>query len=235
MHQESPATVFTGAPARSSTHPGRSRIFARALGVTLAVLLVLPIAQSTQPAEAGKKFKTITRTFSSNEPIVIEDIDSWGHANPYPTTIDVDVFKKKAKIADVNLTLHDFGHQHSEDVDVMLTFGDRQVEVMSDAGNWVGVLKMPITLDDEAAEDLPKGDPLTGGTYRPRDYESQDTFSAPLLKPYGAKSLSEFDGLNPNGEWRLFIMDDTIGGLGAVNGGWELQITAKVKTKKHKK
>ena len=47
--------------------------------------------------------------------------------------------------------------------------------------------------------------------------------------------MSIFDGLDPNGAWHLYIEDDAIGGSGVLSGGWELEITAKVKKEKNKK
>ena len=79
-----------------TSRSGRSRaslVLTRVLGVTLAALLALPIAEATQTAEAGKKTKTIVRTVSSNGQIAIPGAGTSGPANPYPTTIDVDEFE----------------------------------------------------------------------------------------------------------------------------------------------
>jgi subtilisin-like proprotein convertase family protein len=44
-------------------------------------------------------------------------------------------------------------------------------------------------------------------------------------------ALSTFDGAKPDGAWRLWVYDDNGGGVGNVDGGWTLEITAKVKDK----
>ena len=36
--------------------------------------------------------------------------------------------------------------------------------------------------------------------------------------------LSSFDGKDPNGTWKLFVIDDTPGGEGAFAGGWSLEL-----------
>jgi hypothetical protein len=50
-------------------------------------------------------------------------------------------------------------------------------------------------------------------------------FPAPAPAGPYAKSLSAFDGTDPNGTWKLFIIDDSPGSSGAVANNWALQIT----------
>lgn len=52
--------------------------------------------------------------------------------------------------------------------------------------------------------------------------------AAPAPLPTGNTALSTFDGLDPNGDWRLFVVDEVFSADGAVSGGWELTITAEV-------
>lgn len=222
---------------RSARRPRVALALSKAVGIALAALLVLPIAQATQPAEAGKKFKTITKTFSSNGQIAIPSAGTSGPANPFPTTIKVDGFKKfkKAKITDVNLTLRDFSHDRSENVDVMLALGNSNAFVMGDAGNATDIDSATITLDDQAGTSLPDGAALTAGTFRPGNLPGGDAFPAPAPALSGNETLAVFNGLNPDGQWQLFIDDDAAADSGAVSAGWELQITAKVKNEKDKK
>jgi hypothetical protein len=224
-------------PVHATSRSKRSHIFGRVLGVALATMLVLPMAEATQTAEAGKKFKTITKSFSSNGQIDIPDAGTQGPANPYPTTIVVDEFEKfkKAEITDVNLTLKGFGHQLSENVDVMLALGNKRALVMADAGNGVDVDNLTITLDDQADQDLPDGDQLESGTFRPANFAGNDPFAAPAPLPNGNVDLSTFKGLDPDGEWELFVHDDANGNTGSIDNGWELEITAKVKEDKKDK
>ena len=226
----------TAVAPRVARRPKVALAVSKALGIALAALLVLPIAQATQPAEAGKKFKTITKTISSNGQIAIPNAGSSGPANPYPATIKVDAFKKfkKAKITDVNLTLHGFNHDRSENVDVMLALGNTNAFVMGDAGNATDISNATITLDDQSGNALPDGVALTAGTYHPSNIAGADSFDAPAPALSGNETLAAFNGLNPDGEWRLFIDDDFNADTGSISGGWELEITAKVKEKKDK-
>jgi hypothetical protein len=212
----------------------RSRIFGRFMSVALAAMLVLPAAVATQPAEAGKKFKTITKTISSNGQIDLVD-DS--PANPYPTTINVDAFKKfkKAKITDVNLTLRNATHTLPDNIDVMLALGNRRATVMSDAGGVNDLNGVTLTLDDQAAADLPNSDAIASGSFRPFNHVGNDPFPAPAPALNDNVALSSFNGLNPDGKWQLFVVDDANNNTGTISGGWELEITAKVKNEKKDK
>lgn len=225
-----------GLPGRTARPSRAPTILTRLLGVALAAALVLPMAEATQPAQAGKKFKTITRTISSNGQISIPDGGTSGPANPYPTTINVKAFKKfkKAKITDVNLTLRDFNHELPENVDVMLTLGNKRAIVMGDAGDGTDAVGIDITLDDQANADLPDGADLVGGAFRPANLPGADPFPAPAPAPNANTALSTFNGVKPDGKWRLFVHDDANGSTGSITGGWELEITAKVKNEKDK-
>ena len=174
----------------------------------------------------------LTLTFTSAGPITIPGVpgDTDGPANPYPATIAVSGFANGA-ITDVNLTLEDFTHTNSYDIDVLLTTSDgRQALVMSDVGTEDDVVNLDLTLDDEAAAPL-SITALHSGTFRPTDADmpssARDTFTPPAPAPDGNSALSVFDGGNPNGTWQLWVMDNTGGDSGDL-GGWALRITAEV-------
>lgn len=42
------------------------------------------------------------------------------------------------------------------------------------------------------------------------------------------RSLAVFNGINPNGTWRLYVSDDEAGDSGTITGGWSITITTSV-------
>src|SRR5262249_59378885 len=64
--------------------------------------------------------------------------------------------------------------------------------------------------------------PITSGTYRPVNVGATDAFPAPAPTPSGAGTLQAFAGTNPNGTWKLYVVDDQTGNAGSIAGGWSV-------------
>jgi hypothetical protein len=169
-----------------------------------------------QDAQAGG---TQTKTFAGG-PISFAGPGD-GPANPYPSEIQVS-FKKGSKIVDVNLTVNGLTSNNPDDVAIMLAHGQTNQGVMADAGGTVDVANATFTLDDEANLTLPDTTQIVGGTsYKPARYGADWPAPAP-------SALSVFDGEDPNGAWRLFVVDDGFGAEPATfNNGWTLTIKAR--------
>jgi hypothetical protein len=184
----------------------------------------------------GPVRKTVTRTFDNGNEIKIPAIGTTiGPAAPYATSyIEVTGFTN-GRILDVNVTLQGFNHEIPEDVDILLTaqhLPGQNALVMSDAG---GLELFPesnlfLTLDDQAAAPLSQAGPLVHGTFKPANYTGagSDDFPFPAPPPSGNAALSVFNGINPNGIWYLFVVDDFVGAVGNIWIGWSLEITAEV-------
>jgi hypothetical protein len=213
-------------------------MIARILSLVLVGLLIIPSAPASHPAEAKQKAKrkTITRTFSSDGQIAVPAVGTSSIADPYPATIAVDAFQKykRARITDLNLTLRDIRHTNPDDIDVMLAFGDRRAVIMGSAGGTTNITSVTLVLDDEAANALPDAAALTSGAFRPTSYVG-GSLPYPAPTNTGDVALSTFDGAQPDGTWRLWVYDDNGGGIGNVDGGWTLEVTAKVKDKNKKR
>jgi hypothetical protein len=212
-------------------HMRRARVTLLAMAAALLFATGVTLLADSE-AKAQARFRTVTKTFSNQAAI---QIPSLGAANLYPSAIKVETLRR-AKVLDANLTLRNYSHSFSPDVDVLLV-GPRgqKAFVMSDVGNFVGqpTSDVTFTLNDEAKLLLPEFSAITnGGSFRPNNGGSSfdsDAFPSPAPAPGLNSRLSVFDGTNPRGAWQLFIVDDTGGEEGQIAGGWALQIKAKVR------
>ena len=126
----------------------------------------------------------------------------------------------------MDLKLTGLSHTYPDDIDVLLVSpGGRNAIVMSDAGTGLDVVNVNLTLDDEAASQLPDAKQIASGSYRPANWPRMaDPFPAPAPARSGAVALSTFDGGAANGTWSLYVLDDEGNDVGSL-AGWSLQIT----------
>jgi subtilisin-like proprotein convertase family protein len=149
-------------------------------------------------------------------------IPNSGAATPYPSAINVSGIA--GPVTKVTATLRSLTHTFPADIDVLLVGpGGQKVILMSDAGGGTAVNNVTLTFQDGAPA---VGGTLVSGTFAPTNIGATDPFLAPApAAPYGS-ALSAFNGVNPNGIWQLFVVDDAAGDLGAFAGGWTLTFTA---------
>jgi subtilisin-like proprotein convertase family protein len=156
-------------------------------------------------------------SFFNNTPIVIPNS---GSALPYPSEIVVS--GQVGMIADVAVTLYGFAHNAPRDVDMLLMspFGTGVI-LMSDACGDAPIIGMTYQFDDGSGA-MPANASCTTGGYDPTNYPPDETFNA----FFGAihPTLAGFNGQDPNGTWRLLVVDDNAENVGTINGGWELQL-----------
>jgi subtilisin-like proprotein convertase family protein len=163
-----------------------------------------------------------------------EEQDEPAAATPYPSEITVDGLD--SSVSDVNLTLTGFSHTWPDDVGVLLVGPQGQKTIlMSEAGgnSSNAVSGVDLTFDDAASGALPDAGPLSSGTYQPTSSgtessscEVPSSFPDPApAGPYGPPSLSVFNGTDPNGTWKLYVIDTTSGDNGSISG-WSLDISS---------
>lgn len=159
---------------------------------------------------------TLTLTTGSSS-TAIPGSGSSGPANPYPLTRTVS--GEPGIVTDVNVAQDGIWHQRPDDLDLLLVGPRGQaVVLMSDACGSFEVSAYGWAWDDEAPLVMPDGDEWAKCDkrfYRPTNWGSGDVWPAPApggpfsgSRPYSA-SLSVFDLTDPNGEWRLYVQDDT--------------------------
>ncbi len=171
---------------------------------------------------------TNVATFSNPASITILDTPRIGGiapSAPYPSTINV--AGVVGTVSKVTATLKGLSHTFPADVDILLVGpGGQKLLLMSDAGGGTDAVNTTITFDDTAAANI--GATVVSGTFRPTNLgAAADVFPAPA--PAGPNPnpqlLSVFNGVNPNGTWSLFVVDDVGGDAGSIAQGWELSIT----------
>ena len=193
-------------------------------------------------SQEGKRqrSRTVTRTFRNDDGILIPEGEPPAgglRADPYPSTIRVAGFKR-GRIVDLDLTLDHFQHGTPPDVQILLVkegANGQAVQVVGNVGD-VSADDVPfITLDDEADQPLPFFEHLTAGRFRPTVYDPKgidgENFPAPAPPLGDETTLSAFDGLNPNGTWRLYVADARNVDGGSIDG-WELTLQAQTHAKR---
>lgn len=164
------------------------------------------------------------QSFSNSTYLGITDV--FATAAPYGSAISVAGLS--GVIANVRVTLNGLSHTAPLDIDALLvTPNGTGLVLMSDAGPGTSASNTTLTFDDAAASTV---NPAVSGTYRPTDIQfDNDAFFSPApLRPYhqqSANQLANLNGQSPNGDWRLFIVDDQVGNSGSIAGGWTLEVT----------
>ncbi len=164
-------------------------------------------------------------TFANSTPILLPGVGTNGVAGAYPSVITVSGVATAPVV--VRVTLHGLSHTYPDDLDILLVgpYG-QTVVLMSDAGGSNDATDVTLVFDDSASVTVPDSGTLTSGSYRPRDYEFDGALPTPAPSgPYGA-TLSVLEGINPNGNWSLYVYDDSTGDSGVISGGWSLELAS---------
>lgn len=143
-------------------------------------------------------------SIQAQNPITINPI---GAADPYPSTINIS--GRTGVVTKVTVTLTGYSHAFPDDVDIMLVAPNgANAIILSDVGGGFDTEDVNITLDDAAETALPDASQISSGTYQPTNFGADDSFapSAPFNSPNTA--LATFNGIDPNGDWNLYVIDD---------------------------
>ncbi len=194
--------------------------------VTASGRIVSGEVEVTQPHEptASSSKPPLAPDDNAIYPFVIF-INDVAPANHYPATLQVSGVS--GVVSKVRVTLNGIIHGCFEDLDVMLVAPNGQsLVLMSDVGGCGAPPNATyLTFDDFAPTALaPGASPAARGSYRPANSGAGDPFPAPAPVPSGARSLSAFSGIDPNGEWKLYVVDDAAGSTGQIREGWTLDL-----------
>lgn len=194
-----------------------------ATGVLLATVLTAWVG--VEPAGAAS-----TATVKNTAKITGQPT---GQANPYPSTITVSGLG--TSLLGMKVVLRGVDHTCTKDLDILLVAPDgTKTTLMSDNGapaiefsGCTDVKKDSITFDDACADfanAMPSGANIC---VRPSDNDAlghQGDSWPSVGDNFPALNLSTFNGKNPNGQWKLYVVDDANDDRGDINGGWELQL-----------
>jgi hypothetical protein len=176
--------------------------------------------RDNRTARSGDVIAELTQGFSNSATV------SLGAGNS--TAIEVSGFE--TPLADVNVTLRNMTQPTLDNLDVLLVGPRGQTAIIfSDVGFQSSANNLTVTLDDQAATQLPSAGTIANGAFQPTNFQSGDTFAsppAPTATPASGSRLGVFNGTDPNGTWRLFFNNDSGGTVGTLVGGWSLQITS---------
>ncbi|MFN8445953.1 MAG: DUF11 domain-containing protein [Caldilineaceae bacterium] len=193
---------------------------------------------NVQNLEANPLFVQPQQHFRNPAEIVMPDtkINELRPALTYPSVITVSGVNRP--VVGVEVTFFAISRTWSEDIDVLLV-GPTGVSVtlLSDVGGATELGAIDLTFSDNADKDATSQDVIPQGKYHPTNFarvdESlYDTYPAPgpgnVLDP--VPYLGRFNGLNPNGQWKLYIVDDQPRDTGEIRFGWGITFTTRITT-----
>ncbi len=164
-------------------------------------------------------------SYSNTTSINLPATGNIGAASLYPSAITV--AGATGSVLKATVSLVGLSHSGPDDLDILLVSPSGQtVLLMSDCGGGSSLNNVNLTFDSAAASTLPDATQIVSGTFLPSNYEAAaDPFNSPApAGPYGA-NLTAFEGVNPNGTWSLYIMDDSNPKSGSLASGWRLTLT----------
>jgi uncharacterized repeat protein (TIGR01451 family)/uncharacterized delta-60 repeat protein len=188
--------------------------------VTAVFLLVDGAATnyvSFDPFSLGR----LVSTYSNATAIVINDRTN---ATPYPSVINV--ANLAGVVTKATVTITNFYHTAPSDVSMLLVSpAGQKTFLVSKAGGNTLARNVTLTFDDDATLSVPKTQ-IVSGTYKPTCYAfATPPFPVPVPPAPYSTNLGVFIGSNPNGNWALYVFDDSQLDTGAIYNGWSLNLT----------
>lgn len=173
-----------------------------------------------------------------------------GRAAPFPSVVSAANVphlegRTGERVSNVTVTFNRFSHGYTADLGVVLESPNGQKNLLlRNSGGRVFPIDteasdLTFSLDSAASQDLPFSRQILAGSFKPADYGSGDLIpGASPTGPYAtsltvlrgpaagtAATESDIIGSNPNGDWKLYVVDNAPGESGISAGGWTLEIT----------
>lgn len=199
-----------------------------AIGGSLVATLQLQDGPNALPPVSFTFALPTVAAFANTNIIYVPNVTNllaFGSADPYPSTLSVSGLT--GQVGRVTATLAGLTHSYVHDVNALLV-GPTGVRVLllSHAADQSAADDLDVTFDQAAAGPIPAVGGMSTGSWQPSVYPPNVAFSNPApAGPYSV-SLSDLNGINPNGQWSLFVLDDSAGDSGAISNGWSLALTS---------
>jgi subtilisin-like proprotein convertase family protein len=169
--------------------------------------------------------------FSNATSITIPSAGTQGTGSIYPSAINVEGVT--GTVTNVKVELNSLSHTWSRDIDVVLVGpGGQAVKLMSDAGFTLPIRNVNLTFVSNAITPLPtasnSSSQIVSDVFVPADAAigAADNFpTAPATANTAETDLGVFNNISPNGDWKLYILDDAPADIGSLAGGWKLTLT----------
>lgn len=207
--------------------------------VFFVILSSLPLVRMRTAAQKGAPVASPEAVFSNTAPITINSAASAPTApvpwSPYPSTITA--AGMSGNITKLTVSLYGLNNPRSPNMDILLVGPTgANLVLYSDTGNVNSPSNDLFLAFDDAGATLVTSAALNSGIYKPTNSGTGDTFPAPAPAgpynnpaPAGSATLASiFNGTDPNGDWKLYLVDDEVtspGTAGSLANGWDLNIT----------
>ena len=162
---------------------------------------------------------------ANRTPIQIADATN---SVPYPSIISLSNYC--GRLTSLSISLDRLYHTYPVDIDILLESpsGDK-ILLLSDVGGDLDITNVYLTFRMDA-QNVHGTNRIISGTYRPTDNGTElDSFPAPAPPPPYSTDLASLLGKSPNGEWKLFVVDDTLGDAGSLEW-WSLTVETEILT-----
>jgi subtilisin-like proprotein convertase family protein len=195
-------------------------------GASVNTVYAKPTPAGVYPYQVTVQSQGFDTTSGFSNPALIT-IPSSGTATPYPSNIAVSGLPTTG-VSVSSVILTGVNHTWSNDIDILLQSPTGQnVILMSDVGGTGAIPNATYTFSD-AGPAMSLTAPNPTGTYHPTEDGTADNWPAPGPGAFNQANpaLALFGNTaNPNGAWKLFVVDDTGGDQGTINGGWAINFT----------
>jgi subtilisin-like proprotein convertase family protein len=189
-------------------------------GTSVNTVYAKPAASTTYNVTVTSIGPDATPSFSNTAAITIND---GAAASPYPSAISVTGLPTTGASV-TSVVINGINHTWSDDIDIVLQSPTGQnVVLMSDVGGAAILTNATYTFSDAAPATMNLTAGNNTGSYIPTNGPPADNWPAPGPGAFVDNNplLANFTG-NFNGSWKLFVVDDTFGDQGTINGGWTI-------------